>query len=152
MVSVNLKKYNMQQAGITSIKLYENKGLSVTYTATGEVFSVANTGELVILNESDSNPSFAFGLPSSKNSGLIHDYSIVFHINEISENADEVIHMLTASPYGWVPEIELKSGDTVLIESPFFANFREVDTNSSHTYFIEARPKVLTAAQIKFYE
>lgn len=141
----------MELAGVNSIKFYENKGLSITYDGNGKVTNISNTGETIDFNECLNNPKFEFNLNGARNNNLLYDYILNGELNDIGVDSYEKLAYFYESIYGWIPEISLNNGEKILINDPFFGESEDLNTNVSHTYFLEIKPRALTNKKYLFF-
>ncbi len=134
----------MQQAGLNNITLYENNGISITYDSLGKISNITTTGNTIELEECLNRPMFEFDCVPDNNNNLFWDYMITSILNDISLDTYNKLESLYQSIYGWIPKIELKSGDIILLNDPFFGESDELDTNETNTFELEIKPRIQT--------
>lgn len=133
---------DMQQGGVNNIKLYENKGLSLTYDVSGNVVSIANSGEIIDI-EVKNEPVLTQDLEEAENNEILADYS--FEFIQFDFDSDENLSKLATSIYGFVPVYEMNDLNKYLINSPFFAQVDGLNSNESHSWSVELKPRVRIA-------
>ena len=141
----------MEQAGVENIKLYENKGVSIIYNASGKITSISNTGDTIEL-DSVNDPKFKFNTNPSDNNDLIFDYILTGYLYDMDIDTFDKLEMLYESAYGWIPEIELQNTEKILINDPFFGEAEKLETNISHDYFLEIKPRQMSDKQPLYFE
>jgi len=134
----------MEQAGINSIKFYENKGLSITLDASDKITAISNTGRTIDFDECINQPQLEILLDESKNNDILFDYTINGTLLDISTESYNNLEFFLENIYGWIPEIDLKNGQKILLNDPFFGESEDLNINESHSYFLEIKPRVVS--------
>lgn len=129
-----------QQAGIYELTLIENKGVILTFDSNNDVTNIVSTGNTIELNTNDNVIQLSNNIDSANNNELINTYILKLELNGLDQQ--DLTEQINNSIYGWIPSIEFMDGQTKLINTPFFQKVNEMDTQSTHTYFIEMAPRI----------
>lgn len=106
--------YNIEQAGVYKITLYENKGVSVTYNQDGSVQTFSTTGDIIVLENSDCDTmelGLSFTSKRNANNKLKYKHTVTWTQLGLDNDNIELINTLKQSIYGWIVELEMYNGE-----------------------------------------
>jgi hypothetical protein len=140
------------QAGLYSVNFYENKGFSFDYNVdeTIDLSSISNTGETYTF-ETDSNYNqYSNQIKTAFNNDIKNDHTIQLWINGLTkENLDD-LERIRLSIYGFIPVLEFMDKQLYLINEPFYLNTpNSFESQASHTFNIQIKPKILTLQKLQ---
>jgi hypothetical protein len=129
------------QAGLYSVNFYENKGFSFDYNVdeTIDLSSISNTGE-----------TYSNQIKTAFNNDIKNDHTIQLWINGLTkENLDD-LERIRLSIYGFIPVLEFMDKQLYLINEPFYLNTpNSFESQASHTFNIQIKPKILTLQKLQ---
>ena len=107
----------MEQGGINSITLYEDKGINVVYDGSNEIENIYTAGDTIeITNDARINFSFE---TKKYNNKLKFVYTFDFIYWDLTLANFEEIQTLKKSIYGWKPLITFFNGNKKFIDTVF---------------------------------
>jgi len=141
----------ISQAGIYKIKLYENKDFSFSYNEDGTINndSISSSGNIIELNTNENYGEYSNGINSASNNAIKNRHLVKFQLNGYNQESLFVMEKIQASIYGWIPLLELNDNQTYLINEPFKIKVNPVDTQTTHTFFIELEPVIATLKKLE---
>lgn len=131
----------MQQAGLHTLDLYENKGFQITYDAAGLVQSASNTGEVINIAQ-ENRPKLNQDLNQAFNNNLLLKYQFEFLLFDFKPETEEILEKLLESIYGWIPVYTMLDLDKFLIREPFFGVPGDLESNVSHSCHVVMAPRL----------
>lgn len=139
------------QAGIYKLKLYENKDFSFSYNEDGTVNndSIRNSGNVLELTTDSNSAEYSNGIISAGNNAIKNAHLIKFQLNGYNQQGLFTLEKVMASIYGWIPVIELMDNQIYLINEPFKEKVGTVNTQITHTFFVELEPIIATLKNLE---
>lgn len=134
----------MEQAGLYKLDLYENKGVVITWVDKESFSYISNTGEVISITN-DLEPIFSKDLAEAFNNEIKYDYIFNYALNDLSTANFDEIEALSDSIYGFIAVGTYQNGKTFLINTPFFGVVQAVDSNVSHSFKVELKPRKTTS-------
>lgn len=129
----------MQQAGLNSIVLYENKDVSLTYDASGNVSDISNSGAVITIENDENRPRLSQDIDSAANNDLLMNYIFDFLVFDFDQ--DTILSFLSTSIYGFIPVFNMNDSDVFLVNQPFFAEVGELNAQSSNSWPVSLTPR-----------
>ena len=118
----------MEQTGINSVQLIENKDLSIRYNSDGSVESIRNDGDFI---EIDSCYQTGLTVKQGRNKNGISGYN--YELNFIELEAEN-INKIRRSIYGFYAILNFVDGAQKVILTPLLFSAANQDNNSSASY------------------
>lgn len=141
----------ISQAGIYKLDLYENKDFEPNYDSNGLITAFTYGGTVLNLTSNDNEPKYSNDIDSAKNNAVINTQKLEFHLDGINKDNIDQIESLQSSIYGFIPVIEFMDRQKYIILTPFFQTLSSTETQVSHTYKIEMKPRIETLAELIEY-
>ncbi len=141
----------ISQAGLYGLTLYENKGFSFDYNANNTVdeASIINTGEIYSFETNDNRNNLFNEIRSANNNEIINDYTINLWISGLTQDNLDTIEELQRSIYGWIPVLEFMDNQKYLINEPFFQAAQPFNSQISHTFKVDYKPRITTLKKLE---
>lgn len=141
----------IKQAGVYKITLYENKGFSFDYNVDGSIpiNSISNNGNVLELTTDSNFAEYSNGIISAGNNAIKNRHLIKFQMNGYNQQNLFTLEKIQASIYGWIPVLELMDNQTYLINEPFKQKVNPLNTQVTHTFFVELEPIIATLKNLE---
>jgi len=141
----------ISQAGLYKLTLYENKSFSFLYNADGTIDfdSISNSGDVLEFETNDNRNKYSNEIKTARNNDVVNSHKLELWINGLIQSNLDTLEKLTSSIYGWIPLIEFMNNDKYLIDVPFFEKVNPFDSQVTHTFFIELKPRLFSIKKLQ---
>ena len=118
----------MEQAGINSVFLIENKDILITYDDEGSVDTIDGDGNVVEIPA-----DFPINLEIKESRDSRGKISYLYELDFMELSAD-TINIIRRSIYGFIPALALNTGEFKILTTPLIYDNSKQDNNQSASY------------------
>ena len=142
---------SIQQSGVAKLTLYENKNFNYSIDNADSINAntITNSGDVFEYNTNDNDIEYQQNVPTAENNNVLFEHVLNLEINNLTIENYNQLQRLNSSIYGWIPEIEFMDGTRKVIEVPFWITIREFNSQQTHTFFVELRPRINTVEKLQ---
>jgi len=138
----------IEQAGIYSIELIENKDISIFYNGSA-ISSISGSGQSIVLNN-DQEIRLSFTPERSKGNKTLFLYELNCKIYDLSKGTKSKINSLKKSIYGWLAKVEFYDKSEKIILSPLKFKGSNINNNISNHYAVDMVNPVFGQKMVDF--
>lgn len=138
----------VEQAGILSIILYEDKDITFNFVDDDTAQGILNTGQVITLENCDL-PKFEFEIVRNANNVQAYEYQIEFTKYKLDLQVLDDIAAIRESIYGFKAVINYYNGKSHFINSPLRLNEEtDLDSQASHHFEITLNNEIPTEQRL----
>ncbi len=129
----------IDQAGIYKITLYENKDIVLNFGDSKDVKSIANSGDVIEIENSNDETNglkLDFESKQSSNNKRKYKHKLTWLKYGYSQEVMNAFETIRNSIYGWIPVINFYNTENRIVLNPFKPINSDVNTNISHHFEI----------------
>ncbi len=134
-----------EQAGLYTLKLYENDGFVSTFDGSGNYLSLSTTGDTIEI-EGCQKPKYKLETKKTGNNKTAYIHKFTFILYDFIDANIDILEQLKTSNYGWIAELRFMNGLYKFANTVIQFKSSELDNNSSNTFAISMQNDILSGS------